>query len=49
VWVDLCNPIPSEIASVERDFGMEVPTREEIGEIEASSRLCDKEKRAGLL
>ncbi|MEZ5829964.1 MAG: magnesium transporter CorA family protein [Dongiaceae bacterium] len=39
VWVDLCNPSPSEIASVERAFGMEVPTREEMGEIEASSRL----------
>ena len=39
VWVDLCNPTPSEIASVERAFHMEVPTREEMGEIEASSRL----------
>ncbi|HEV8389991.1 MAG TPA: magnesium transporter CorA family protein [Dongiaceae bacterium] len=39
VWVDLCNPLPSEIAAVERAFGMEVPTREEMGEIEASSRL----------
>lgn len=39
VWVDLCNPTASEIASVERAFHMEVPTREEMGEIEASSRL----------
>ncbi len=39
VWVDLNNPTPSEIASVERAFGMEIPTREEMGEIEASSRL----------
>jgi magnesium transporter len=39
VWVDLSNPTPSEIASVERSFGMEIPTREEMGEIEASSRL----------
>jgi magnesium transporter len=39
VWVDLCNPTPSEIASIERGFHMEVPTREEMGEIEASSRL----------
>ena len=37
VWVDLCNPTPSEIASIERAFGMEIPTREEMGEIEASS------------
>jgi magnesium transporter len=39
VWVDLCNPSHSEIASVERAFTMEVPTREEMSEIEASSRL----------
>jgi magnesium transporter len=39
VWVDLSNPTPSEIASVERAFGFEIPTREEMGEIEASSRL----------
>jgi len=39
VWVDLCNPTTSEIASIERAFHMEVPTREEMGEIEASSRL----------
>src|SRR5262245_2654015 len=39
VWVDLCNPSPSEIASVERAYSMEVPTREEMFEIEASSRI----------
>jgi magnesium transporter len=39
VWVDLSNPTPSEIASIERAFGMEIPTREEMGEIEVSSRL----------
>jgi magnesium transporter len=39
VWVDLCNPLPAEITAVERAFHMEVPTREEMGEIEASSRL----------
>jgi magnesium transporter len=39
VWVDLCDPTPAEIASVERVFGIEIPTREEMHEIEASSRL----------
>ena len=39
VWVDLCNPSHSEIASVERAYNMEVPTREEMREIEASSRI----------
>src|SRR5262245_41846735 len=39
VWVDLCNPSSSEIAAVERAYRMEIPTREEMGEIEASSRL----------
>jgi magnesium transporter len=39
VWVDLCNPTPSEIAAIERAFNTEIPTREEMGEIEASSRL----------
>lgn len=39
VWVDLCDPTPSEIASVERVFAIEIPTREEMHEIEASSRL----------
>ena len=39
VWVDLCDPTPAEIASVERVFGIETPTREEMLEIEASSRL----------
>jgi magnesium transporter len=39
VWVDLCNPSSSEITAVERAYRMEIPTREEMGEIEASSRL----------
>lgn len=39
VWVDLCDPAPAEIAAVERAFAIEIPTREEMLEIEASSRL----------
>ncbi|HLG88362.1 MAG TPA: magnesium transporter CorA family protein [Alphaproteobacteria bacterium] len=39
VWIDLVTPSPEEIAFVERVTGFKVPTRDEIGEIEASSRL----------
>jgi magnesium transporter len=39
VWIDLCNPSHAEIAAVEGAYAMEVPTREEMREIEASSRL----------
>ena len=39
VWIDLRDPTPTEIASVERALGIEIPTREEMREIEASSRL----------
>lgn len=39
VWIDLLNPTPQEEAKVERGLRIEVPTREEQQEIEASSRL----------
>ncbi len=39
VWVDLLEPAPEEEAAVERILGIAVPTREEMEEIEASSRL----------
>ena len=39
VWIDLIDPSPAEIAFVERATGLDVPSRAEIGEIEASSRL----------
>lgn len=39
VWVDLLEPTPTEIHAVETAFAIEVPTREEMHEIEASSRL----------
>ncbi len=43
VWVDLRDPTPTEIASVERAFGIEIPTIEEMREIEASSRLYSED------
>jgi magnesium transporter len=39
VWIDLLNPTQDEDAQVEQALGISVPTREEMAEIEASSRL----------
>jgi magnesium transporter len=39
IWVDLLEPTSDEIHAVESAFAIEVPTREEMHEIEASSRL----------
>src|SRR6201981_1258234 len=39
VWVDLVNPTPAEDKAVEKLAGMAVPTRDEMQEIEISSRL----------
>ncbi|WP_029031089.1 magnesium transporter CorA family protein [Salinarimonas rosea] len=39
VWIDLCEPSPGEEEAVERMIGVEVPTRQEMAEIEESSRL----------
>lgn len=37
-WVDLLNPTPEEIARVAREYGVQVPSRESLQEIETSSR-----------
>jgi magnesium transporter len=39
VWIDLLNPSDEEEAALERHLGIDVPTREEMEEIEISSRL----------
>jgi magnesium transporter len=39
IWIDLNNGDPAEIAFVERTTGLHVPSREELSEIESSSRL----------
>jgi magnesium transporter len=39
VWIDLLNPTRDEDRQVEQLLGISVPTREEMAEIEASSRL----------
>jgi magnesium transporter len=38
-WVDLLNPTPEERAQVAADYGIAVPLRESLQEIETSSRL----------
>jgi magnesium transporter len=43
VWIDLLNPTPEEEAKIERALKLEVPTREEQQEIEASSRLYQED------
>src|SRR5688500_17461676 len=39
VWFDLVNPAPGEDKLIESRLGIAVPTREEMQEIEVSSRL----------
>lgn len=39
VWIDLLNPTREEEQLVERQLGVLIPTREEMAEIEVSSRL----------
>ncbi len=39
VWIDLLNPTSEEDAYVEKALGIDVPTRAEMREIEASNRL----------
>src|ERR1700756_2614450 len=39
VWIDLIKPDPHEIAFVRRTVGLDVPSIEDLSEIESSSRL----------
>lgn len=39
VWIDMVRPVPQEVKAVERWLGISLPTREEMKEIEATSRL----------
>ena len=45
LWVDLTRPTPEEIARVEGEFHTKVPSREQLDEIESSSRLRSEDKR----
>lgn len=39
IWIDLKTPSPGEDKAVEKLVGIEIPTREDMQEIEISSRL----------
>ncbi|MBR0671229.1 magnesium/cobalt transporter CorA [Neoroseomonas soli] len=39
IWIDLLNPTPAEEKAVQAALRVEIPTREEMQEIESSSRL----------
>lgn len=41
LWIDLIEPTPEEEKFVEQALGIDVPTREEMKEIEASNRLYE--------
>ncbi len=43
VWIDLLDPTPAEESAVEERLGIDIPTREEMSEIEISSRLYTEE------
>ena len=46
VWLDLVAPTAAEEAAVEKALGIDIPTREELAEIEASSRLYQEDGAA---
>lgn len=43
VWLDLLEPTADEVAAVEQALGTALPTREEMGDIEPSSRLYEED------
>src|SRR5690349_13655379 len=43
IWIDLVEPTHTEEAAVEEALGIDIPTREELAEIEASSRLYQED------
>jgi magnesium transporter len=46
VWLDLVEPTHAEESAVEESLGIDIPTREELAEIEASSRLYQEDGAA---
>ena len=43
LWIDLLEPSPEEERHVESELGIDVPTREEMREIESSNRLYEED------
>ena len=46
VWLDMVEPTADEENAVEAALGIDIPTREELAEIEASSRLYQEDGAA---
>src|SRR5947209_20540733 len=44
VWIDLVNPDSAEIAFVEHATGLHLPSKEELSELESSSRLRSRDR-----
>ena len=42
LWIDMLSPTPEQEAAVEQFLGMQIPTREEMAEIEVSNRLYEE-------
>jgi magnesium transporter len=43
VWIDLVNPVPAEVSRVQALLAVEIPSREDMQEIEYSSRLYSED------
>jgi magnesium transporter len=41
-WLDLMNPTPDETAGVESRYGLKLPSRRELSEVESSSRVSEE-------
>jgi magnesium transporter len=41
-WLDLLDPTPDERAIVEADYGFKLPSREDLSEVESSSRIVEE-------
>ena len=41
-WLDLLDPTPDERAMVEADYGLALPSREDLSEVESSSRISEE-------
>jgi magnesium transporter len=41
-WLDLLAPTPDEQATVEADYGLRLPSREDLSEVESSSRISEE-------
>src|SRR5258706_2875893 len=41
-WIDLLDPTSEERASVESRYGLDLPSRQELSEVESSSRVSER-------